>query len=125
IASALEQTGQASQAADVLNRLLTRRPSDTAMRRRLADLLMASNKPADVQAAQLHFRKLEASFSAGDADWMDARIHVIEIAISLKNVDEARKLLKVTQLLYPPPNDDALKQRLTNVAAALASVKQD
>ena len=54
---------------------------------------------------------------------MDARIHVIELAIRLKKFDEARKLLKVTQLLYPDPGADNLTRRLNEASTTLASTK--
>jgi tetratricopeptide (TPR) repeat protein len=123
IASALEQTEQNSQAVQILRRLLARRPKDTIMRRRVAEMLLETGKPADITAAQLEFRKLEASLKTGSDDWMDARIHVIETAIALKNFGEARKLLKVTRLLYPNLDSDDLKRRLNDASQALASRK--
>lgn len=123
IASAFEETGQTGRAVQILNRLLARQPKDTTMRRRVAEMLLRTGKPADITAAQLQFRKLEASFKTGTDVWMDARIHVIEIALALKNFDEARKLLKVTRLLYPKLDNDDLNRRLNEVSAALASRK--
>ncbi|NQV25635.1 MAG: hypothetical protein HQ518_14855 [Rhodopirellula sp.] len=123
IASAFEQTGQTSDAVRLLERLLASHPKDIPMRKRVAMLLVDSDKTSDIASAQLQFRKLEGVLQAGSDDWMDARIHVIETAIQLKNLDEARKLLKVTQLLYPEPKTDELKRRLSEAAAALASVK--
>ena len=93
------------------------------MRRRIAVLLLMTDNPADTAAAQLHFRKLESSLKAGSSEWMDARIHVIEAAILLKKFDEAKKLLKVTQLLYPNPSADDLKRRLQDASTTLASAK--
>jgi tetratricopeptide (TPR) repeat protein len=123
IASAFEQTEQTSQAVQILRRLLARRPKDTNMRRRVAEMLLETGQPADITVAQLEFRMLEASLKTGSDDWMDARIHVIETAIVLKKFDEARKLLKVTQLLYPNLNGDYLKRRLNEASQALASEK--
>jgi hypothetical protein len=103
--------------------MLKKRPKDVVMRRRIAELLLKTGEPADIADAQLQFRKLEGSLKAGSTEWMDARIHVIEAAIEMKNFDEARKLLKVTQLLYPNPNADDLKRRLNEASTALASAK--
>jgi tetratricopeptide (TPR) repeat protein len=123
VASAFEMTGQTNRAADILKRMLKKRPRNVVMRRRIAELLLKTGEPADIANAQLQFRKLEGSLKAGSAEWMDARIHVIEAAIKMKKFDEARKLLKVTQLLYPNPNADNLKRRLNEASTALASAK--
>ena len=123
VASAYEMIGQPSLAIETLKRMLSKQPKDVAMRRRLAELLLTTQKTTDITAAQLQFRKLESSLKAGSLDWMDARIHVIESSILLKNFDEATKLLKVTQLLYPNPGTDELKRRLKEASTTLASVK--
>jgi tetratricopeptide (TPR) repeat protein len=123
VASAFEMTGRTNLAVDILKRMLKKRPKDVVMRRRIAELLLKTGEPADIADAQLQFRKLEGSLKAGSTEWMDARIHVIEAAIEMKNFDEARKLLKVTQLLYPNPNADDLKRRLNEASTALASAK--
>lgn len=123
IASAFEQTAQPDRAVSIFRQLLATRPRDTALRRRVATLLSQMNEPASLTAAQQEFRKLESSLEAGSNDWMDARLHVIELAIRLKNPDEARKLLKITQLLYPNPDDRELKRRLQELSAALESGK--
>jgi hypothetical protein len=103
--------------------MLARRPKDVVMRRRVAELLMQTGEPADISAAQVQFRKLEGTLKAGSDEWMDARMHVIETAIQLKDFEAARKLLKVTQLLYPNPNSADLKHRLNEASTALASAK--
>ena len=123
VASAFEMTGQSSRSIETLNRMLKKQPKDTVMRRRIAELLLTTNDQTDIAAAQLHFRKLESSLKAGSSEWMDARIHVIEAAILLKKFEEARKLLKVTQLLYPNPSTDDLKRRLKEASTTLASAK--
>ena len=123
IAAAFEMTGQPRLAVQTLNRMLTHRPKDVAMRRRIAELLLQTGEPSDISAAQVQFRKLEGILKAGSDEWMDARIRVIETAIQLKDFEAARKLLKVTQLLYPNPNTDDLKRRLNEASTALASAK--
>lgn len=123
IASAFEMTGQPSQAVQTLNRMLANRPRDVVMRRRVAELLLQTGEPSDISAAQVQFRKLEGTLKAGSDEWMDARIHVIETTILLKDFEAARKLLKVTQLLYPTPSTDDLKRRLNEASTALASAK--
>ncbi|MFT4556799.1 MAG: tetratricopeptide (TPR) repeat protein [Planctomycetaceae bacterium] len=123
IASAFEMTDQPRQAVKTLKRMLANRPKDAVMRRRVAELLLQTEEPADISAAQVQFRKLEGTLKAGSDEWMDARIHVIETAIQLKDFEAARKLLKVTQLLYPNPSNDDLKRRLIEASSALASAK--
>ena len=123
IASAFEMTDQPRQAVKTLKRMLANRPKDAVMRRRVAELLLQTEEPADISAAQVQFRKLEGTLQAGSDEWMDARIHVIETAIQLKDFEAARKLLKVTQLLYPNPSNDDLKRRLIEASSALASAK--
>ncbi len=123
IASAFEMTDQLENAVEILNRLLSQRPSDAAMRRRVADLLLQTGDPTAIADARAQFRKLESTLKAGSDEWMDARIHVIEAAIQLKEFEDARKLLKVTQLLYPNPSTDDFKRRLAEASAVLASAK--
>tara|TARA_R110002072_G_scaffold927_1_gene7385 strand:+ start:44476 stop:47013 length:2538 start_codon:yes stop_codon:yes gene_type:complete len=123
IASAFEMTDQPRKAIETLSRLLRQHPKDVAMRRRVADLLLQTGDPTAIADAQVQFRKLEGTLKAGSDEWMDARIHVIETAIQLKDFEDARKLLKVTQLLYPNPTSDDFKHRLAEASAALASTK--
>lgn len=123
IASAFEMTDQPRLAVQTLNRMLANRPKDVSVRRRVAELLLQTGDPSDISAAQVQFRKLEGVLKAGSDEWMDARIRVIETAIQLKDFEAARKLLKVTQLLYPNPNTDDLKRRLNEASTALASAK--
>ena len=123
IAAAFEMTDQPRLAVQTLNRMLANRPKDVAMRRRVAELLLQTGAPSDISAAQVQFRKLEGTLKAGSDECMDARIHVIETAIQLKDFEAARKLLKVTQLLYPNPSTDDLKRRLNEASTALASAK--
>lgn len=123
VAAAFEMTGQTNLAVNILKRMLSKRPKDVPMRRKVAELLLKTGQPADLANAQLQYRKLEGCLKAGSTEWMDARIHVIEATIKMKNFEEARKLLKVTQLLYPNPNADDLKRRLNEAASALASAK--
>lgn len=123
IASAFEQTAQPHRAVGIFRQLLATRPRDRTLRRRVAIMLSQMNEAASLTAAQQEFRKLESSYEAGSSEWIDARLHVIELAIQLKNLDGARKLLKITQLLYPNPGDDELKRRLRELSAALESEK--
>lgn len=123
VASAFEMTGQTTSAISVLTQVLKHQPKDLTLRRRIAELLLDSDEPTDIATAQLHFRKIEGSLKPGSSEWMDARIHVIELAIRLKKFDEARKLLKVTQLLYPDPGADNLTRRLNEASTTLASTK--
>jgi len=123
IASAFERTGQRTTAIYVIERILKKRPAHAELRRRVAEMLLESGTPTDVKAAQIHFRKLGAGLKAGTDEWIDARIHVIEAAIALKDFSEARKLLRVTRLLYPNIKNASLNQRLDNATASLASAK--
>lgn len=123
IATAFEQTAQTDRAVEILRQLLARNPRDTKLRRRVAEILSRNEDAASLTAAQQELRRLEEHFEPGSTEWMNARLSVIEIAIRLKNTDEARKLLKVTQLLYPSPDSDELKRRLKEVSEALASGK--
>lgn len=120
-ASAFERIGQQNQAVAILERLLTKQPANAELRRRVAAILLESGKPEEVKAAQTQFRKLGAALKPGTDEWLDTRIHVIEAAITLKDFTEARKLLKVTRLLYPNINNADLNQRLKDASAAVAS----
>ena len=53
----------------------------------------------------------------------DHEVHFItsSLPVRLREFDQAAKLLRVTQLLYPAPENKEIRERLEHVAATLES----
>jgi len=121
LASAHDFTGRPAQAADLLKPLLDADPENHDLRRRIATRLMAANTPERLAAARQHWQKLESTFPPGSADWFSARMETIRVSLSLGQTDEARKVLRVTRLLYPDPPTAEIRGTLDELAREAAN----
>lgn len=119
VAGAYELAGLAGRAAAILAEFLQETPDDHKLRRRLAELLSKSEKPADLRTARDHLRKLEAVDRPGSPAWLRTRLQVIQASIALKETAEARKLLKITRLLHRDLGGPELKREYDAVEAGL------
>lgn len=120
IAEASELAGRMPDAADTYARLLKERPQDVSVRRHLARLWSASTSREDQTRAKGHWQKIGASYKDGSTPWLAARLEVIRCHIRLREKDQAKKLLTVTQLLYRNAGTQEIRKEFADLAKQLA-----
>lgn len=106
---ACELAGRSQEAADVCLALLQTAPQDNVLLKKAATLRALSSRAEDQQQARDLWQRLESRLKSGSAEWQEARLHVIQLDVQQGQVDDARKLLKITRLLSPEPATPALK----------------
>jgi tetratricopeptide (TPR) repeat protein len=119
LAQAYAAVGRPNDAAQVYRRLLERAPKDRALLSRAATGIGGLGTVDAAREAKALWRRLENIENAGSAGWLSARLEVIRCCRQLKEIDECRKLLRVTRLLYPELGGAALKQQFDELEASL------
>lgn len=104
-------TSQPTKAVEVFQKLLEGAPRDASLARRIGQTLSAREELFCRTLALASWQRVEQSCKQGSAEWLEARYHVIEAHVRLREFDQARKLLAVTKLLYPQLGGEELKQR--------------
>ncbi|MCC7424410.1 MAG: hypothetical protein IT428_29435 [Planctomycetaceae bacterium] len=110
-AAALLATNQPRKAAAFYEEQVAKSPKDLALRRALADALIRANTPEHLQKAKRQLRQMEATTKEGSSDWMQARYQNARVALALGEIDECRKLINATRLLFPEMGGPAMKMR--------------
>ncbi|WP_010582479.1 coiled-coil domain-containing protein [Schlesneria paludicola] len=111
--------GQSAKAVALGQQLAERFASDLDLQRELANLFGESR---DVDASVLVkkcWRRIESQSKAGTSEWWTARLGVIQTCIREREYDEARKLLRVTKVLYPELGGPAFKPQMDSIEHAL------
>ena len=121
---AYELAGLPARAAVILEQFVRDSPDDHQLRTRLATLLLSSEEPADIRRAREHFRKLESAHRSGTPAWLRTRLQVIRATIALKEIDNAKKLLKVTRLLHRDLGGEEIRREYDSMEASLKSADQ-
>lgn len=117
LADAHEQSGMTGSAAREFAVVAAAQPDDDELQRRLARLQLASGERELIAKAKLIWRAIENRSKAGSHDWMEARRRVIECCVALDETDEAAKLLRITNLLYPDSGSAETREALARLAA--------
>ncbi len=112
-------TSQPTKAVAVYQRLLDDSPQDIALARQLGQLLSPREELNSRTLARACWQRVERSRKQGSAEWLEARCRVIEACLRLGDQDQARKLLKVTKLLYPKLGGDELLRQYAELEAQL------
>jgi hypothetical protein len=110
-AAALLATNQPRKAAAFYEERVAKAPKDLALRRSLAEALIRANTPEHLQKAKRQLRQMEATTKEGSSDWMQARYQNARVALSQGEIDECRKLINATRLLFPEMGGPAMKMR--------------
>jgi hypothetical protein len=119
LAQALTAVGRPNDAARAYRRLLERAPEDKEVLATAAAGIAALAKPDAVREAKSLWRRLEALEQPGSPAWLKARLEVARCCQQLEELEECRKLLKVTRLLYPELGGSELKKQFDELAAEL------
>ncbi|MDG2390817.1 MAG: tetratricopeptide repeat protein [Planctomycetaceae bacterium] len=99
------------EAHELYEKLLKENADDIQLRRELAESLSKCGTVACHRRALIHWRYLENQSQQGTTDWLKLRAEVIGSLVIINQTDEAKRLLSVTELLYPQINNESLKQR--------------
>ena len=124
IAEASELAERPREAADTYARLLKEQPEDLSVRRSLARLRSQLSSRDDQLRAKQHWQKIEGKYKPGSDPWMESRLEIIQCHIRLGEIDEAKKLLTVTQLLYRNAGTPEIRQQFSQAARQLAEDAQ-
>ncbi len=101
LAQAYEATEHQVEAIRQYDALVRRHPDRAEFRRELASLLMRCGSSDCLHRAHGHWSKLEAAAKQGTPEWFTARKEIVACLVGTGKTDEAAKLLRVTELLYP------------------------
>ncbi len=118
-AQAFAAVGQIDDAITVYEELLQATPNNRELLRTTAELLLRSPSKGALSRAKEAWRRLEAREKPGSPAWLEARYHVAASTLALGQIEECRKLVGVTRLLYPDLGNPELKQRYEELAAQL------
>lgn len=104
-------SGQITKAVEVYDGLAAADAKDASRQREIAILLSEFEPKECAVLARQCWRRVESLTKQGSAEWLTARLGVIDMSIRLNERPEARKLLSVTTLLYPELGGPDLKAR--------------
>ncbi|REJ94219.1 MAG: hypothetical protein DWQ34_09075 [Planctomycetota bacterium] len=124
LAQAYAALDRPNDALAVYERLLDASPGDRSLLRAAAELSGGMDGPEQLQTAKSYWRRLEASEKPGSGPWLDARWHVAETALRLGELEECRKLLQVTRLLYPDLGGPATAERYADLENRLSAAEE-
>lgn len=118
-AQAFVATGDLPEAAEIYERLLAEQPRNRRLIDDVIKIYMDRGKPSDLQKAKSWWMRRETYETPGSTNWLTARLKTAELMHRLGERDEARKLVKVTRILYPNPADSELKAGFDRLAREL------
>lgn len=112
-------TSQPTKAIGVYDRLLNEAPKDLELARHIGSLLSGREELGCRTLARTCWQRVESAYKQGSPAWLEARSRVIESCVNLGELEQARKLMKVTKLLYPQLGGDEMRRRYAELEATL------
>lgn len=112
IVEAFVVTNQPRRAVAAARAALRLAPQDTALQRRFAELFVECGTPECLDEALILWRRLEVLAPDGSRDFLQARYFIMRCLAGLGRMEEARKLARVTRLLYESDQHADLWQRI-------------
>lgn len=100
-AEALEAAGNRTAALELRQALAQQAPSSADAQERAAQLLAEQDRRADKEKALAAWKQIEQRSRPGGSRWLRARQARIALLKQLNRTDEAAKLKRLTELLYP------------------------
>jgi len=86
-------------------------PRDKTLLHDLIEVLQKRGTPSDLQQMKTCWIELEQLEAKGSVPWLEARLQIAEIQFHTGDVAAAKKILGVTQALYPNMGTPSLKQQ--------------
>jgi len=116
-------TNQTTKAMEILKRLADASSKDVDKQRALATQLSEMKDQGALSLSRQCWRRVEALTKPGTPEWMTARLESIRTSVQLNQLEEARKLLQVTKVLYPNLGGEPLAPQFEAVERDLNSRK--
>lgn len=110
-AEAFIAIGNLYEAAEIYENLIDQSPQDQQLIRKVIQVLMKRGKAEDLVRAQKWWTRLEQLNRPGTNVWLEARLEIARLNHRLGESDRARKLLGVTQALYPKLGNKTLAKQ--------------
>lgn len=111
LAEAYLATGQPTKAIEAYERLLKTGPRNLATLRVVANLLVDCGTDACIGKAIGYWREIESSEKKGSREWLEASYSIARCSLKLKRLEECRKIVRVTRVLYPELGGPDLKSK--------------
>ncbi len=111
--------GQLKQAVELYERLAKEASKDAARQREIAMQFETIDNREGVMLARQCWRRVESLTKPGSPEWLTARLGHITTSRKLDRLDEARKLLVVTKVLYPALGGGELQSRFAEIERQL------
>ena len=107
--------GQRNRALEIAKTLATENAKNRDLQRTLANRLIRFEQPETLTLAKGCWHRTESLTKPGSVDWIQARLGVVQCAVRLKQHEEARKLIRVTKVLYPSLGNPDLKSQFESL----------
>lgn len=111
--------GQFSKAVEIGSRIAEKSAKDADVQRDIATQFGTTTNADALGLSKQCWRRLESIAKAGSPEWMTARLAVLNATVRLGQLDEARKLMQVTKVLYPDLGGPSLKPQFETVEKEL------
>lgn len=118
-AEAFAATGQTTKAVALYEQLVAKMPRTQKYVMRLAALLEECDNEEHWKKAVTLWKDRVRREKQGTEAWLQARYHLANASFQLNRPDEARKIVQVTQLLYPNIGSQELQNRYHELAKKL------
>lgn len=112
---------QSTNAIKMLDRILVRSPNNKQLLEWSAKLLKECGSDECLEKSVLRLRQLESKLKPGSQDWFETRADLAETLFQWKRIDDCKKLLKLTRLLYPDLGGGEIAKRLGKLQTQLAN----
>ncbi len=111
--------GQHAESARLLERVLAARPDDRQLLRRAGLARLAAGEPLE---ALDHWRKLVLGLPKGTDPWYEAKYYQVQ-ALARTDREQARKVLRQFELLYPDLGGERWRDQFTALRGAAETEK--
>jgi tetratricopeptide (TPR) repeat protein len=114
-------TGRVEPGLPVAQQLATASAKDKERQLALATVLQQSSSVEAQKLARTCWRRVENMSPPGSMEWFQARLEIIRGTLTLGERHDAAKLFKVTQLLYPLPDSESIRERMAALEKDLSA----
>ncbi len=102
-------TGQIGKTLELAKRLSEKSAKDVDKQREIAQLLSGLQNTEAAALMKQSWRRVESLTKPGSLEWLTARKEILQACVRLGQLEEARKLIQVTKVLYPELGGEPLK----------------
>jgi len=116
-AAALTDSGRATEALALLERLAKQYPRDGQVQEDLAALLAASDEQDTLRLALKKWRDIEQKSQPGSARWFRANLALAQTHLKHKSKPDARTIIKLVQSAHPDFGGPELREKFLKLLA--------